>query len=135
MNPNGLLAIKSACGTSSDLARVYSHEWNFGHGVHQSQVRRICSSTLRRGRFLPHARRQSPASRAAIGNRSGRFFVRAARKFAAAWPRPEHLSTDAGFVASGCLRRRGGTGRRAGLKIQWPQGRVGSSPSAGSCLH
>src|ERR1041384_6495603 len=29
-------------------------------------------------------------------------------------------------------RRRGGTGRRAGLKIQWPQGRVGSSPSAGT---
>ena len=29
-------------------------------------------------------------------------------------------------------RRRGGIGRRAGLKIQWPQGRVGSSPSAGS---
>ena len=28
--------------------------------------------------------------------------------------------------------RRGGIGRRAGLKIQWPQGRVGSSPSAGS---
>jgi hypothetical protein len=28
-------------------------------------------------------------------------------------------------------RRRGGIGRRAGLKIQWPQGRVGSSPSAG----
>ena len=27
--------------------------------------------------------------------------------------------------------RRGGIGRRAGLKIQWPQGRVGSSPSAG----
>jgi hypothetical protein len=29
-------------------------------------------------------------------------------------------------------RRRGGIGRRAGLKIQWPQGRVGSSPSAGN---
>jgi len=28
--------------------------------------------------------------------------------------------------------RRGGIGRRAGLKIQWPQGRVGSSPSAGN---
>jgi hypothetical protein len=28
--------------------------------------------------------------------------------------------------------RRGGIGRRAGLKIQWPQGRVGSSPSAGT---
>jgi len=41
------------------------------------------------------------------------------------------LSPDAGFVASGCLRRRGGIGRRAGLKIQWPRGRVGSSPSAG----
>ena len=27
--------------------------------------------------------------------------------------------------------RRGGIGRRAGLKIQWPRGRVGSSPSAG----
>src|SRR5438045_2709169 len=31
-------------------------------------------------------------------------------------------------------RRRGGIGRRAGLKIQWPQGRVGSSPSAGNRL-
>src|SRR5437879_2513887 len=30
--------------------------------------------------------------------------------------------------------RRGGIGRRAGLKIQWPQGRVGSSPSAGRFL-
>jgi hypothetical protein len=31
-------------------------------------------------------------------------------------------------------RRRGGIGRRAGLKIQWPQGRVGSSPSAGNSV-
>ena len=30
------------------------------------------------------------------------------------------------------ISRRGGIGRRAGLKIQWPQGRVGSSPSAGN---
>src|SRR5438132_10907484 len=30
--------------------------------------------------------------------------------------------------------RRGGIGRRAGLKIQWPQGRVGSSPSAGKSI-
>jgi hypothetical protein len=36
------------------------------------------------------------------------------------------------FVASDSQRRRGGIGRRAGLKIQWPQGRVGSSPSAGT---
>jgi hypothetical protein len=30
--------------------------------------------------------------------------------------------------------RSGGIGRRAGLKIQWPQGRVGSSPTFGT-LH
>jgi hypothetical protein len=30
------------------------------------------------------------------------------------------------------LARSGGTGRRAGLKIQWPQGRVGSTPSSGT---
>jgi hypothetical protein len=29
-------------------------------------------------------------------------------------------------------RRSGGTGRRAGLKIRWPQGRVGSTPSSGT---
>ncbi len=29
------------------------------------------------------------------------------------------------------LSRRGGTGRRDGLKIRCPQGRVGSTPSAG----
>ena len=28
--------------------------------------------------------------------------------------------------------RSGGTGRRAGLKIRWPQGRVGSTPSSGT---
>ena len=26
----------------------------------------------------------------------------------------------------------GGIGRRAGFKIQWPQGRVGSSPTSGT---
>src|SRR3990170_4619003 len=30
------------------------------------------------------------------------------------------------------LRRSGGTGRRAGLKIPWPQGREGSTPSSGT---
>ena len=30
------------------------------------------------------------------------------------------------------LPRSGGTGRRAGLKIRWPQGRVGSTPSSGT---
>ena len=30
--------------------------------------------------------------------------------------------------------RSGGTGRRAGLKIRWPQGRVGSTPSSGTNL-
>src|SRR5437588_119094 len=34
----------------------------------------------------------------------------------------------AGYDASG---RSGGTGRRAGLKIRWPSGRVGSSPTFG----
>src|SRR3970040_1171371 len=32
------------------------------------------------------------------------------------------------------LRRSGGTGRRAGLKIPWPQGREGSTPSSGTSL-
>src|SRR3990172_166438 len=32
----------------------------------------------------------------------------------------------------GNLRRSGGTGRRAGLKIPWPQGREGSTPSSGT---
>src|SRR5712692_9058322 len=30
------------------------------------------------------------------------------------------------------IRRAGGTGRRAGLKIRWPQGRVGSTPMPGT---
>ena len=30
--------------------------------------------------------------------------------------------------------RSGGIGRRAGFKIQWPQGRVGSSPTSGTFL-
>src|SRR4030042_1962300 len=34
----------------------------------------------------------------------------------------------------GNLRRSGGTGRRAGLKIPWPQGREGSTPSSGTSL-
>ena len=34
----------------------------------------------------------------------------------------------------GNLRRSGGTGRRAGLKIPWPQGREGSTPSSGTRL-
>ena len=29
------------------------------------------------------------------------------------------------------IRRGGGTGRRAGLKIQWPQGHAGSTPALG----
>ena len=37
--------------------------------------------------------------------------------------------TFVGSQSANC--RRGGTGRRAGLKIQCPQGRVGSIPSAG----
>ena len=32
------------------------------------------------------------------------------------------------------LSRRGGTGRRDGLKIRFPQGSVGSTPSAGRLL-
>ena len=32
------------------------------------------------------------------------------------------------------LSRRGGTGRRDGLKIRFPQGSVGSTPSAGRFL-
>ena len=32
------------------------------------------------------------------------------------------------------VRRAGGTGRRAGLKIRWPQGRVGSIPMPGTNL-
>jgi hypothetical protein len=32
------------------------------------------------------------------------------------------------------VRRAGGTGRRAGLKIRWPQGRVGSIPMPGTTL-
>ena len=31
-----------------------------------------------------------------------------------------------------CFRRSGGTGRRAGLKIRWPQGREGSIPFSGT---
>ena len=31
-------------------------------------------------------------------------------------------------------RRSGGIGRRAGLKIRWPQGRVGSSPTSGTSI-
>ena len=31
--------------------------------------------------------------------------------------------------------RGGGTGRRAGLKIQWPQGHAGSTPALGICLN
>ncbi len=42
------------------------------------------------------------------------------------------LSLRANLVSFRFQRRRGGIGRRAGLKIQWPQGRVGSSPSAGN---
>ena len=38
----------------------------------------------------------------------------------------------AAFVLSLTLRRAGGTGRRAGLKIRWPQGRVGSIPMPGT---
>lgn len=30
------------------------------------------------------------------------------------------------------IRRRGGTGRRAGLRVQWPKGRGGSSPLDGT---
>ena len=32
--------------------------------------------------------------------------------------------------AHGCIRGRGGTGRRAGLRIPWPKGRAGSIPVA-----
>jgi hypothetical protein len=53
----------------------------------------------------------------------------ASRRAAMGWKR---LSFALGFVVSNSQRRRGGIGRRAGLKIQWPQGRVGSSPSAGN---
>ena len=35
-------------------------------------------------------------------------------------------------VISLASRRAGGTGRRAGLKIRWPQGRVGSTPMPGT---
>ena len=42
------------------------------------------------------------------------------------------LSFAGNLVCFDSNRRRGGIGRRAGLKIQWPQGRVGSSPSAGN---
>src|SRR6266571_4429027 len=34
-------------------------------------------------------------------------------------------------AATVALRRSGGIGRRAGLKIRWPSGRVGSSPTFG----
>ncbi len=50
------------------------------------------------------------------------------------------LSTNDRSIADGiivCLqfvltRRSGGIGRRAGLKIRWPSGRVGSSPTSGT---
>jgi hypothetical protein len=44
------------------------------------------------------------------------------------------LSVGRGHVIFSLLARSGGTGRRAGLKIRWPQGRVGSTPSSGTIL-
>ena len=38
------------------------------------------------------------------------------------------------FVVSLERSRAGGTGRRAGLKIRWPQGRVGSIPMPGTTV-
>ena len=37
-----------------------------------------------------------------------------------------------GLVYTGCLRRSGETGRRAGLKIPFPSGSVGSTPTSGT---
>ena len=50
------------------------------------------------------------------------------------------LSTNDRSIAHGIIirpqfvltRRSGGIGRRAGLKIRWPSGRVGSSPTSGT---
>src|ERR1700684_3803174 len=54
-------------------------------------------------------------------------------------PPPGPFSCEADFAESlefptchSDRTRSGGTGRRAGLKIRWPQGRVGSTPSSGT---
>src|SRR5436305_8416971 len=45
---------------------------------------------------------------------------------------PFHGLMQAPTAATVALRRSGGTGRRAGLKIRWGQLRVGSSPTFGT---
>ena len=59
-----------------------------------------------------HLNRAAPQSKAATGRK--------------------RLSFLCSFVVSSLQRRRGGIGRRAGLKIQYPQGCEGSSPFAGT---
>jgi hypothetical protein len=48
------------------------------------------------------------------------------------WRGPGEITLkDKYFADTRNAGRNGGTGRRAGLKIRWPQGRVGSSPTSG----
>jgi hypothetical protein len=92
----------------------------FGSEGPRSRHRRILSVSLR---GCPRSARHSPKP-------AGREYTRVLK--ASLFPSRLQLSLgrSACYSSSSVQCSSGGTGRRAGLKIRWPQGRVGSIPSS-----